>query len=408
MKNLFLASLLLACATPWFSQAQTPAAMTADLAATKPSVDNSFNPALSLILSGGYNHISLNPQGNQTSGFAGPNQARSGLSRGFNLSESELGLSANIDTWSRGQAHIAFAPDNTISIEEAFVQTTSLGHGLSVKAGRFFSDLGYLNAQHAHSWDFIDAPLAYQTLLDTQYGDDGVQLRWLAPTDQFIALGIELGRGRSFPGGDNDTNGLGMAAVTAHTGGDWGASHHWRAGLSLLHAKAADQALATQNNMGAPIDQVFSGKTRVWVLDGVWKWAPNGNASQTSFKLQGEYVRSTRSGDLGSDVTGANVTEAYRNTQSGWYVQGVYKFLPRWRIALRTERLNSGQSNLTQSLVHLNTHPSKHSLMFDFNPSEFSRMRLQVASDRSRQGAADKQIGLQYQMSLGAHGAHSY
>ena len=46
--------------------------------------------------------------------------------------------------------------------------------------------------------------------------------------------------------------------------------------------------------------------------------------------------------------------------------------------------------------------------MLDFTPSEFSRLRLQLAQDRSREGVTDKQVFLQYQMSLGAHGGHSY
>ena len=46
--------------------------------------------------------------------------------------------------------------------------------------------------------------------------------------------------------------------------------------------------------------------------------------------------------------------------------------------------------------------------MLDFSPSEFSRVRLQLAQDRSREGVTDKQLFVQYQMSLGAHGAHSY
>ena len=46
--------------------------------------------------------------------------------------------------------------------------------------------------------------------------------------------------------------------------------------------------------------------------------------------------------------------------------------------------------------------------MLDFNPSEFSRVRLQLARDRSRIGAPDNQLLLQYQMSLGAHGAHGF
>ena len=68
-----------------------------------------------------------------------------------------------------------------------------MGNGLSLKAGRFLSGVGYLNAQHAHIWDFVDAPLAYQAMLGTQFSDDGVQLTWLAPTDRFIELGAGAG-----------------------------------------------------------------------------------------------------------------------------------------------------------------------------------------------------------------------
>jgi len=46
--------------------------------------------------------------------------------------------------------------------------------------------------------------------------------------------------------------------------------------------------------------------------------------------------------------------------------------------------------------------------MVDFNPSEFSRVRLQVARDRAREGVTDNQLFVQYQMSLGAHGAHGF
>jgi hypothetical protein len=47
-------------------------------------------------------------------------------------------------------------------------------------------------------------------------------------------------------------------------------------------------------------------------------------------------------------------------------------------------------------------------LMVDFSASEFSRIRLQLARDRSRLGLADNQLFIQYQMSLGAHGAHIF
>jgi hypothetical protein len=280
-----------------------------------------------------------------------------------------------------------------------------------LKAGRFFSGLGYLNAQHAHTWDFVDNPLAYQALLGTQYADDGLQLRWLAPTDQYIELGLELGRGRSFPGGDNAGNGAGMTALTAHTGGDLGDSQSWRAGLSVLSAKAAGQSLASLETAGNAVTSAFSGRTRVWIADAVWKWAPNGNATHTSFKLQGEVLRSIRSGNLLYDPGGSDRSGAYRTAQSGWYLQALYQFMPGWRVGVRTERLSPGAPDFganTGPYAVTDYAPRKNTLMLDYSASEFSRIRLQLARDLARQGSPDKQLFVQYQMSLGAHGAHAY
>jgi len=122
-------------------------------------------------------------------------------------------------------------------------------------------------------------------------------------------------------------------------------------------------------------------------------------------------LRSTRTGSLVYDTTGAASTDAYRAVQSGWYLQGVYQFMPRWRLGLRTERLNPGTPDYginASSFASSDYHPHKNTLMLDFNPSEFSRVRLQLAQDRAREGISDNQLFLQYQMSLGAHGAHSY
>lgn len=400
-------------ATP--SPAATKAAPSPTAPTAAPSSANSsngFNPAISLILSGQYARTTHNPDGYTLKGFALPAGGEIGPApRGFNLGESELGLSANIDSWLRGVAHIALHPDDQVSVEEAFIQTTALGHGLGLKAGRYLSGVGYLNAQHAHTWDFVDSPLAYQALLGTQYGDDGLQMKWVAPLDQFVEIGVELGRGKTFPGGDTPRNGTGMNALTVHTGGDLGTNHSWRGGVSVLNAKATDQTLSATDSNGNTIESAFTGKTRVWVADAVWKWAPSGNASRTHWKLQGEYLRSTRTGNLIPDIAQGDVPLAYQATQSGWYVQGVYQFMPRWRVGLRTEQLNPGALREGVDTGILNggdQRPSKNSLMLDFNPSEFSRVRLQFSRDLSRPNLVDNQVTLQYQMSLGAHGAHSF
>ena len=46
--------------------------------------------------------------------------------------------------------------------------------------------------------------------------------------------------------------------------------------------------------------------------------------------------------------------------------------------------------------------------MLDYNPSEFTRIRLQFARSQVQPDVSDNQVFLQYILSLGAHGAHKY
>jgi hypothetical protein len=50
-----------------------------------------------------------------------------------------------------------------------------------------------------------------------QFSDDGVQIRWLAPTITFIELGLELGGGNDFPA-SRGSGSLGSIAAWANRG----------------------------------------------------------------------------------------------------------------------------------------------------------------------------------------------
>jgi hypothetical protein len=377
------------------------------------AADNSFNPAISLILSGTYANLSKDPSTWAMSGFQPSGGEVGPGGRSFSLGESELGLSANIDQYFYGRMTLALTPENEAAVEEGYIQTTALPQGLTLRAGRFYSTLGYLNDQHAHTWDFVDAPLVQQALLGGQFKQEGVQLKWLAPLDQYLEFSAELGNGHNFPGNDRNRNGAGAVALSAHTGGDVGDSHNWRAGASWLRTQATDRAWEdtdpTDNTQ--TVNNAFTGTSRVLAVDGVWKWAPNGNAKVTNFKLQGEYFRRVESGTVRYDVDNTDTAGAYRSAQSGWYLQGVYQFMPQWRVGLRHDRLNSGSVSYGDNAANLaNTtyNPKRNSMMLDWTASEYSRIRLQLNSDQAREGVRDRQIFVQYQMSLGAHGAHSY
>ncbi|MDD5471293.1 MAG: hypothetical protein PHP05_05190 [Sideroxydans sp.] len=375
------------------------------------SNESAFNPAFSLILSGTYGSLQQDPATPATGFAMNPNP---GHEQGFNLGESEMGISANIDPQFRGAATLALDPAGGISVENAYVQTTSLGDGLRLKFGRFFSSLGYLNEQHAHAWDFVDQPLVYASLWENQLGEDGVQLKWLAPTEMFIELGVEAGKGRGFPGTERVKNGSGAGVLFVHVGDDIGIEQSWRAGFSLHRTRAVERGSDDVPNLnGNSVSTAFTGNSRTAGLDLVWKYAPNGNIQERYLKLHGEYFRRSENGELSYDTAGANITDSYAVTQSGWYVQSVYQFMPRWRTALRYDSLDPGiasvgAANAANVIADYAFKPNRTTFMLDYSPSEFSRIRLQLAHDNSRQGLPDNQLFLQYLMSLGAHGAHSY
>lgn len=400
------------------AEAAAGQAQAAAQASRRPTGENAFNPAISLILSGTYGNFSQDPDNYRIGGFIPAGREAGPGRRGFSLGESELFLSASVDPYFRGSFTLAVTPENEVEVEEAFVQTLGLGRGLTLKAGRFFSGIGYLNEIHPHAWDFVDAPLAYQAFLGRQLGDDGIQLRWVAPTETFLELGAEAGRGGSFPGADRNKNGAGAAALFVHAGGDLGESIAWRAGASYYAAGAVDRDFADADGAGLPVVNRFAGDSRLWVADFVMKYAPGGNPARTHFKLQGEYLRRRESGTLTFDSAGRALADSYQSSQSGWYLQGVYQFLPRWRAGLRYDRLDSGTPFVGQvasgaltsaDFPGLAAHiPKRSTVMLDWNPSEFSRVRLQYARDEARPGITDHQVFFQYLMSLGAHGAHKF
>ena len=376
-----------------------------------PSSANSFNPAVAVILSGTYEQLKQDPAIPAT-GFA-MNANDTGYTRGFSLQESELSIAANIDPQFSGVGTFSLAPEGGVSVENGFVQTSVLGNGLNLKFGRFFSGLGYLNEQHSHVWDFVDQPLVYRVLWDNQFADDGVQLKWLAPTDMFFEIGGELGRGLGFPGTDRSKNGAGAGVLFAHIGDDIGIEQSWRAGISLQQTRrenAVSNNVPDLLNTPGGVSNSFTGDSRTAGLDFVWKYSPNGNIRERYLKVQSEYFRRKEDGVLTYNLTTAG---SYAVTQSGWYLQSVYQFMPNWRTGLRYDRLDPGTASVGSSIAsdvisNYGFNPTRVTWMTDYNPSEFTRIRLQLAHDDSRQGLTDNQILVQYIVSLGAHGAHQY
>lgn len=348
---------------------------------------NAFNPAISIILNGSYQHHSLQPDEYVRAGFA-PVEGAGPETQGLSLGESEFTFSSNIDDKFYGQITLAFGDDD-IGVEEAYIDTTALPNGLTLRAGRFFSGIGYLNSHHRHTDNFYDRPLAYQSLLANQYGDDGVQLRWIAPTDLFIELGAELYAGNSYPAAATD--GVGARTLFAHMGGDVGTDNAWLAGVSMLDADAVDG------------EDGFSGDARLYIADATWKWAPQGNFKDGGVTLRGEYIIDQRDG-VYIDPTAPDLTQLWDGNREGAYFEAIYRFNRRWETGYRFDRLWADDSGPYASSYD----PSRNSLMLTWRNSEFSLFRLQLSQDKPNEDDTDNAVYLQYQTSLGAHGAHKF
>lgn len=365
--------------------------------------DNSFNPSIGVILQGKYQSFSENE--GDIAGFALGEEGERGK-EGLGIDESELNFSANVDDKFRGSTTIALHEhegETEVEIEEAYVATTALPYGLEAKAGRFFSELGYLNSHHAHADDFADRPLPSRAFLNGNYGDDGVQLSMVLPTDFYSEVGGGVYRGDDFPGGGAQGSDIGSWTAYGRIGGDIGDKTSWRAGLSTLQV---DEAVRAGNEDAV----TFTGTSGLYIADARMVYAPTGNNAEQEISLQGEFFYRDEDGAYEDTDAGTGVI-AYDDHQSGWYAQSVYKFAPAWRVGARYSQLYAGDVpvGLMDSALDDGGHdPWAAATMIDWTPSEFSRLRAQYNREEVADGQDDNQVILQYIMSLGAHGAHAY
>lgn len=410
-------------------QAETAADYASEIMASPPASTvqeqaNTFNPAVTAILQGSLNSYSRDPDDYALPGFQLGGEA--GLAaEGLTMDETELMLSASVDQIFYGQATIALHDDEDeteVEVEEAFFDALPMPAGTGLRFGRFYSDIGYLNRVHTHARDFRDAPLVYRAMLGKQYADDGIQLSWVAPTDTYLRFGAETLRGGRFPGGES-TDTLGNTqTLFVKVGGDVGAGHSWQAGLSQLWVDADDRDSSGHGHgEGGNSSEAFSGDSNLTIADFVWKWAPHGNSSYRNLTFQTELFYRDEDGRDDFTTTGDTAVLDYDGTQKGLYAQLVYQFMPQWRIGARYDWLSADNDLrmidaggldpdevLEETALNADGHdPYRWSLMTDWSPSEFSRLRLQYNHDKSGP-AVDHQWTLQYIMSLGSHGAHEF
>jgi hypothetical protein len=212
--------------------------------------DNSFNPSIGVILNGQYNAFSSN-QG-EIAGFAVGHEGERPR-EGISVDHTEFNFSANVDDKFFGSTTAAIAQHEgatEIELEEAFVQTlpgAGLPDGMSIKAGRAFWTLGYLNEHHSHADDFADRPLPYRVFLNEAFNDDGAEVSYVLPTEFYSEIGGGVFRGDDFPFGEGAGSGAGAWSAFSRIGGDIGYNQSWRLGGYVLSGEADGSRLTNED-----------------------------------------------------------------------------------------------------------------------------------------------------------------
>ncbi|MFO7534126.1 MAG: TonB-dependent receptor [Kiritimatiellia bacterium] len=390
-----------------------------------PRSFQSFNPDISAIVDM-YYHQDDSKEGishvlEGLSGFghvhSGGEAHHHGPDEGFNLRHLELQFSADVDPYFKGWA-IAAVDTESAEMEEAVIETTCLPWGLKLKGGKFFSDFGYINAQHSHQWDFSDQPLIYKLCLgDHGLNDKGLQLSWLAPTPFYLLTGVEALQGDNevlfdyhgeepLPTHDGPRVGVGWLKIGPNLPGNHGLQFG-AFGATGKHQEAHD------SNADGADDHWLDGDSSFWGGDFVYKYNAPQAHGERDFVFQGEYFSRRKDMELvGHEFAPQLVGNNRQDDQDGYYVQAVYGFLPRWRAGLRWEQVGlTNESDLPDGSSESFDSSDRLTAMVDFTPSEFSRLRLQVnqGAYETAEGAEDvTEVYLQWMISLGAHGAHKF
>jgi len=331
---------------------------------------------------------------------------------GVDLQEIELAFSGSIDPYFRFDTYFVIDREG-IETEEAFATTLgSLPLNSQYRIGIMRSKFGRINTIHRHSQNFVTLPLVANAFLGEHLNPTSIEANFLVPLPWFFELSAAVGSPEvetaSFDR-DANSNNLGRLLYVFHIKNFFEVSDNISVNLGGSFATGANGI--QEGN-----------RTNLYGVDLFAKYRPlKGNLYQ-ELSLQSEFMYRDAESETG------NIDDY------GFYTQLVYRFAKRWNAGARfgmtdtddpleieegveAEVLsnnkfftltNSGEAEGEESGLGLFGETYRVSAMLTFNPSEFSRIRLQYDYIDPDFTADQHALFLQFQYSLGANGVHPF
>ncbi len=325
---------------------------------------------------------------------------------GINLQEIEVGFQAVIDPYFRADTFFVLRRDE-FEIEEAyFTSLLGLPLNLQIRGGLRRAKFGRINLQHREVQDFVTLALPAAAFLGEHLNPIGAEFNFLLPLPWFSELSASLNSpdGLETPtfARDEDANNLARLLYIAHLSNFFELSD----ALSL----SLGGSFATGSN-----GTERGNRSNLYGVDLFAKYRPLKNNPYQEVWLQSEFMyrqAETEEGDL--DDWGA-------------YGQFIYRFAKRWNTGIRFDYVDTndpispleGEAVLSsiaksegegeeETELGLFGKELRYAAMLTFNPSEFSRIRLQYEFDDPDFSDSFHAVFLQFEYSIGAHGAHPF
>jgi len=323
--------------------------------------------------------------------------------------------------------------ETTVELEEAFLTTQALPYGLQLKAGHFFTEFGINNATHAHAWLWLDQPVIMTRL----FGGDGqrapgARLSWLAPLPWYseFLVGTQNANGETMPsflandevfeerpiGGrpftDRSFKSLKDLVYLARWVNSWNLSDE-------VTTKFGLSGLFGPNSTGP------SGYTQVYGADLKLTWRPVNSFRGWPFLTWESEVlgRWYKAAPVFDDSDPDNIIDLPKKTLIDWgfYTQALYGFYYRWSGGLRYEYASGDNQSVLvfndRSRDPFRDNRLRLSPMLMFQPTEFSRIRLQYNYDHAPHlefdGLGNRQqdahsVWMGFEVLIGTHPPHKY
>lgn len=326
-----------------------------------PGTASAFLPDISLIGTMAAGYMSDDPAGD-----VGHDPRRTGAT----LQEFELSVQSAIDPYFRGDAFIAIHED-AIELEEGYITTLGFLKGLQIKGGRFLLPFGRQNVKHLEQRSFVDNTLINKYLLDVEgLKEIGVGAAYIFPLPFYLQLEATASNG------DNASSFNGVEKKDFVYQGRLTTSVDLSSATTLLIGTSA----AIGNNATG-----IGNTTNLFGGDFFLKWKPS---SRLNLVWQSEFIY------RGMQTPGATLKDG------GFYSFADLTFAKRWHVGARYDQVGLPNDSIAREF--------RLSPMLAFDPTEFSRLRLQYNYGKATNNHAVHGVFLQVGFNMGPHGAHPF